>query len=305
MSTAPPFPQYFDSSMVSAALSCERQFWWHYMRALVPKAESIHLIAGGAFASGIEAYRHAFYARGCDHTASMTAAFRAVVKSWGDYEPPFETNKARHRVLEALDIYFTEWWPAATDTLQPHRRADGTPSIEFSFAIPLPDCEHPATGEPLFYVGRLDMLGIYNKQLFVVDEKTTSQMGASWVQNWDLRGQFTGYIWAVKTLLNLPVVGAVIRGVAFRKHDLDHAEVITYRAAYQVDEWLRRTTAVIRRLATAYREGYWLPNYDSACTQYGGCSYLTLCTKGDPEPWAAADYVENRWDPLKHAGVSP
>jgi len=284
--------------MLSAALACPRQFYWNYIRGLRPKAQSIHLTAGGAFAAGLEAYRMAYYAQEAGHRPSLAAAFRAAVSYWGPYEPPMDTNKSLPAVLEALQAYFTEWWPAETDLLQPHRRRDGAPSVEFSFSIPLPGLYHPETNDPLFYVGRLDMLGTFNGQLFVVDEKTTSQMGAAWTKNWDLRGQFTGYVWAAKELLSLPVVGAIVRGVCFRKYDLDHAEVLTYRPAWLVDEWMSRTQEAIAQCLQWWDRDLYFPNHDNSCTAYGGCKYLPLCTKADPEPWIAMDYEVDRWDPL-------
>lgn len=295
----PDFPRYFDSSMLSAALACERQFDYSYLRHLQPKAQSIHLTAGGAFAAGLEAIRTAYYLRGASIPEAMGAGFRAAVKEWGDYEPEFPTNKSLVRVLEALANYITEWWPLPLEILTPHIRPGGEPSVEWSFSIDLPEVEHP-DGGPLFYVGRLDMLAEYEGQLFAVDEKTTSQMGASWTKNWDLRGQFTGYVWAAQTVKaeSLPVAGAVVRGVAFRTYDFGHAEVITLRPQWLIEQWLERTLISLERLKKAWASDKLLPNFDTACTNYGGCRFYDLCTKRDPEPWIEGDFEVRPWNPL-------
>lgn len=305
MNHPPPyeFPHYFDSSMVSALLSCEKQFEYQYLRHLAPTAQSIHLTAGAAFAAGLEAVRNVYWLHGLPFREAYAAGFRAAIQSWGPYEPDFPTNKSLPRVLEALYLYFTEWWPITTDSLRPHIRPGGEPSVEWSFAHELPDVKHP-DGSPLMYVGRLDMLGEFSGQLFVVDEKTTSQMGAAWTKNWDLRGQFTGYVWAARELRKLPVVGAVVRGVCFRTHDYGNAEVITFRSPWMIEQWLERTVGAIRRLQAAWEANRYLHNHDNACTQYGGCRYLELCTKADPEPWIEGNFDINRWDPLHRSGTA-
>ena len=53
----PMFPHTFDSTMLSAFTSCPQKMFRTYVEHWKPKSESVHLIAGGAFAKGIEVAR--------------------------------------------------------------------------------------------------------------------------------------------------------------------------------------------------------------------------------------------------------
>ena len=58
------FPQAVDSTMLATFRSCPQKFFRQYVEHWKPKAESVHLVAGGAFAAGIEEARRAFYEQG-------------------------------------------------------------------------------------------------------------------------------------------------------------------------------------------------------------------------------------------------
>jgi hypothetical protein len=285
------FPEYFSASSLSDAQNCERLWAYHYLRRLRPRVRSIHLIAGGAFAAGTEAYRRYWYSHVGDHEGALASAFQAAADAWGDYVPPFPTNKSFDRIVSAIDTYFTSWYPAATDPVQPYQFPAGQLGIECSFAVPL-DILHPETGKPLLIAGRADMLGVFQNQLFLVDEKTTTQLGASWGTKWDLRGQFSLYCWAVGEVFGQRPAGVIVRGISFLKDRCDTAEVIAYRPDWLLMQWLEKTRHLIQRLIDVWRTAYALPAFDDACTNYGGCSFLSACTKQDPEPWLAQDFEQ-------------
>lgn len=54
------FPSVFDSSMLSAWKTCPSLFAHSYLQHWKPKGESVHLVAGKAFAKGLEVARTAF-----------------------------------------------------------------------------------------------------------------------------------------------------------------------------------------------------------------------------------------------------
>ena len=53
----PDFPLVWDNSMRSELVSCPRKFAWHYLDLWSSQYESIDLIAGKAFAAGLEVAR--------------------------------------------------------------------------------------------------------------------------------------------------------------------------------------------------------------------------------------------------------
>lgn len=297
-STKPPFPEYIDSSMRARLASCQTAFKYAFIDNLAVREESVHLRAGGAFAKGLEVARNSFYGEKLSASASVEAGAYAAMEHYGDFTPPTQgsgANKTLPAVIRALGFYF-ETWPMHSDYIQPWMKKDGTPCVEFSASLPL-EVLHPITGNPIIYCGRFDLLGSYNGACFVVDEKTTSQLGASWLKNWHLRSQQTGYVWLAKEY-GYPVAGAIIRGISFLKNGHDKAEVIEYRPDWQITRWKQQLEKDVRRAIKAWEEDDWDLNLDTSCTNYGGCEYQKLCLSPNPERWHE-EYVTRTWSPIE------
>lgn len=289
------FPTYVDNTMLTAYRSCPRKFYWNYGRNQVSLGHtSVHLVAGGAYAKGLEVARKAFHAEGATPFEALKAGVLALIKEYGDYEPPSDSYKSWENMVLALVEYF-DIYKWAEDHIQPHY-IGGSPMIECSFALPL-DIPHPDTQEPIIYCGRYDMMGVFQDTLWAVDEKTTARLGPSWNKQWALRSQFTGYIWAARQY-GIPVGGAIVRGISILKHDFGHAEVISQRSDYMIREWLASTHRTLAQMIIDYREGIWMQNLADSCSSYGGCTYMDLCDKSEPESWLSANYKESKWDPM-------
>jgi hypothetical protein len=302
---APAFPELIDNTMREAAFVCATKMWYGYERNLAPRVPSVHLHAGGAFARGLEVTRRAFYETKLDSRSAVGQGLHALLEFYGTFEPPYESNKTATRMAEALVSYFQQY-PLETDFLQPFITPNGKPAIEFTFACEIPDVKHPTTGNPLLYGGRFDMLAMREGVLFVDDEKTTSQLGASWAAQWELNSQFTGYCWGAKQH-GFPVAGAIIRGISILKNSFGHAQAITYRPAWAIDRWLEQLVRDAKRMVRAWEDHHERGiRHDmalgSACSMYGGCPYKLLCASPDPEKWIEANYTHRVWDPM-HRGV--
>ena len=297
------FPQYVDSTMIACFQSCERKFWWTFLRNLVASPPPLHLHAGGAFSAGLCAIRRAYYERGLDEETSLHAGIIAAVLAWGTVEAPEEFPKTLYRVLEALTFY-CDTWPLATDPIRPlitHKKA----TVEFSFALPLEGTSHPITGDPIIYCGRSDMIGVYNDALWIDDEKTTTQLGPTWSQKWTLRAQFTGYCWAAGEW-GYNIAGSIIRGISFlTNHRYGHAEAITFRPRWQIDRWHRNTVQTLERMIYCWTSGEWRYALADACEAYGGCEFMRLCESEEPESWINPYFTQRVWNPLSHTEIIP
>ena len=290
----PPFPSVWDSSMLATLRSCRHKFALEYLQHFKPRVLSHHLHAGAAFAKGLEAARSAHYAQGLAPEASIQEGIGALLAAYGDYSPPDDSPKTASRMAGALEFYFSKW-PLGNDPAVPSHIGDRL-GIEFSFAQPLP-LNHPETSEPLIYCGRADMICDFAGGRYVEDDKTASQLGASWSRQWDLRSQFTGYCWAARCA-GIAVQGALIRGVSILKTKYDCAEAITYRPEWQVQRWLQQTLRDIAAAVKCWEEGYWDWALDHACTEYGGCTFRQICLMQDPSPFLELNFERRRWDPL-------
>lgn len=290
----PPFPAVWDSSMLAAFRSCPQKFMRTYIEHWKPKVESHHLHAGAAFARGLEAARRAFYESGLSPDEAVEHGVADLLGAYGDFVPPDDSAKTPARMAGALEFYFAKW-PLGQDPAVP-ATLGGKRAIEFSFATPLP-LNHPTSGEPLMYCGRADQICEYAGGLFVEDDKTASQLGASWSRQWDLRSQFTSYCWAARAA-GISVQGVLVRGVSILKTQYGCAEAVTYRPDWQIDRWLTQTIRDIERAQVAWAEGYWDWALDHACTEYGGCPLRQICLLQDPQPFLDLNFERREWSPL-------
>lgn len=289
------FPHTIDSTILSTWRACSQKGFRQYLEHWKPIAQSVHLVAGGAFASGIEAARNAFYVQGASADDAEAAGLSALIKHYGDFECPADSAKSLERMCGALEFYFYNY-PLGADGAVPITLASGRRGIEFSFAEPL-GINHPVTGDPILYTGRSDMIAERAGGIYVYDEKTTSSLGASWGRQWEMRSQFTGYEWAARRQ-GIKTAGSIVRGISILKTKYDTLEVPTYRTEYELDRWEDQLHRDIEKMIQCWREGYWDYNLDGACNDYGGCPFTRICKSSDPENMLPVYFEQRVWDPL-------
>jgi hypothetical protein len=293
----PDFPQVVDATMINEMRSCMRKMELAYMEHWKPEGESVHLHAGAAFARGLEVTRRSFYEKSFDAETSVAHGMLALLKAYGDFEPPEGTAKTPDRMAGALEAYFAEWPLDDARGAHPTLMPSGKHAIEFSFAQPLP-YKHPVTGDPIIYAGRSDMICNFAEGIYVEDDKTATQLGDSWTRQWELRSQFTGYCWAARES-GISVNGVLVRGLSILKTKYGTAQAITYRSAWEIDRWLGQVLRDLARLQRAWEEGYYDFNLGEACASYGGCQFTNVCKSDDPDTWLPMYFERKRWDPLE------
>lgn len=306
------FPRIIDSSMISAFRACPRKCQLQYLEHWKPKEQSVHLVAGGAFAKGIEMARRAFYEQGMSQPDAEAIGLSTLLKAYGDFECPSDSAKSPDRMAGALEFYLYNY-PLGADGAEPITMPSGRRGIEFSFAEPL-DIGHPETNEPLIFSGRADMVANFAGGIFNYDEKTTSQLGTKWAGQWELRSQFTSYCWAGRRS-GIPMQGTIVRGVSILKNKYETQQAITYRSGWEIDRWETQLYRDIRRMRELYEEKYfdsnldgscvragnpWERNLDSACNDYSGCPFRQVCKSKHPEMLLEADFEKRIWDPIQH-----
>ena len=292
----PPFPEVIDSSMLAAFRACGRKAFLGYLEHWKPSEESVHLVAGKAFASGLEAVRKAFYMDGADPEEAIPLGLEALWREYGEFTEPADSPKGPIRMAGALEFYFASY-PLGADGAKPHIFPSAKHGIEFSFAQPFP-VTHPETGAPLIYVGRADMAADAFGGVFLYDEKTTTQLGSRWLNQWDHRSQFTAYCWGFREAGFKPT-GVVVRGVSILKDSYGTEQVISYRSDWEIARWLEQTRRDVERMKQSWLEGYWDYSLDGACNEYGGCSFRRICKSPEPEKWLDIYFHKRRWDPVE------
>jgi len=172
------FPEVIDSTLLSSFRSCPHKANLAYFQHYKPKVQSIHLHAGKAYAAGLEAARVAFFQEGHSEEDAKALGLKKLIEEYGDFDCPPDSAKSLERMCGALEYYFSVW-PLSTDKAVPITLPSGKRGVEFSFIEPL-EINHPETGNPLLYSGRMDTVVNYAGGIFGEDDKTTSQLGAKW-----------------------------------------------------------------------------------------------------------------------------
>lgn len=327
------FPLVWDSTQLEAFNSCEIRAFRNYIQHLQSE-ESIDLVAGKAFAHGAHVARDAFYAQGLPADEAVSLGIEALRESYGDFYDPWKPAKSIDRMALALESYFDEY-DMRFDEVRPLKLENGNYSIEYSLLSPILDLEgnpilHPTLKLPLLFSGRLDLLAEYIGGIYIVDEKTTgSYFTKNWSQQWETRGQFTGYKWlaqqsGIPELANIN--GAIVRGICLPSsaatsedtknkfygniETIKHTECLTTRSQYEVDNWHRDMVSTIQRMVKKYTmymqdekepELFFSGSWGSACTGYGrGCQFIEHCKSRHGEKFLETAYEQYIWRPEKH-----
>lgn len=289
------FPEVFDSSMLASLKACPQLFKKQYIDHWKPQELSVHLHAGAAFASGIERARTAFFVEGATAEDAVADGLRALILHYGTFECPEDSAKSLERMCGALEFYFDQY-PLQHGLNEPILLSSGRRGIEFSFAHPI-SIDHPETGNPILYCGRMDAILEYAGASFICDEKTTTSLGPTWSRQWDLRSQFTGYVWGCQEA-GIPVQGAIVRGVAILKTKYDTQQAITYRPDWQVTRWHIEMLRWIEEALWRYENNLWTHNLDHACSDFGGCQFRMACSSQDETPWLETYFTKRKWNPI-------
>lgn len=291
------FPNVLDATQVSEYRTCALRFHRRFNLNLVPsgQVDSVHLHFGRTVAKGLEVARRAYYTDGLDTPSALQAAHEAMDKEWGDYESPDRSIKTLETAHGALEFYFTER-PMADDYIRPY----DNDAFEWNGVIKLP-FTHPATGDPLLYAGKFDMLGVRNGLVMPVDEKTTTRLGATWGAQWHTRSQFLGYMYVCKELVSdLSVAGVMVRGIALYKSlpNFKLAEEFVPYNEKLVQAWHRALIHTVADMISSYNQGYWQPDLDAGCNSYmTRCPYAVLC-ESQSDLWLADFDRAEPWNPL-------
>lgn len=281
--------------MMATFRACPRKFFLEYCQHWRPASPNVHLHAGGAYASALEQSRKAYYEQGMEKDKAEAVGMEVLMKEYGDFECPPSIKKSLDRMMGALEFYYYEY-PFDRDLAIPMKMANGKRAVEFTFAYPLP-FKHPETGEPLIYCGRSDMIVEFAGGIYILDDKTTSQLGTSWSKQWTNRSQFSGYCYVAREM-GIPVQGVIVRGLSILSSRYETQQVITPRTPFMLDLWYNQLLKDIQRMLDSYKENYYDYNLDHTCGEYGGCNFMNVCSSPTPEEWLQIYFQKKVWNPL-------
>lgn len=295
-----------DNFALTLFQTCPAKYLLRIKQGWVPIRKRAALGFGGAIHAGLaEWYR----------TGSQKQAIEKLVQIW-PASMPVDDFRTREKAAQTLLDYFKEYPQENFKVIN----APEDPLVEKAFTIDTEmflECQpcamysgHDdwATGkcsncgeplEPILYGGVIDAGIEFAGKVYVLEHKTTTQMGSTYFLQFKPNNQVTGYIWALGQLSSSAVGGAMINGIGIYKASATKFErALTNRAPAEIEEWLLHVRETCNEIKRCERTGVW-PWRTMACTLYGLCDYHNvhvLAHEKEREKRLEQDYVKSTWD---------
>lgn len=287
----------WDATSLTEAMTCKRKYQLSILQGLRPKTTSVHLFFGGLYATALEHfYKHRAEGKTLDEALHLVVK-EALIASWNPetnsaYEFP-DSAKTRFSLIRSIVWYVEEFGDESESVITTHHLANGQPAVELSFSFELDD--------DLLLCGHLDRVVDYGGSLFVMDQKTTGKtLGPYFFSDFDLSNQMTLYTIAGQIILQSPIRGVIIDGAQIAVGFTRFLRGFTYRTPDQLSEWLRSTKQLISEVHHCAEEDFY-PMNTTACGNYGGCPFKSLCSAAPRirDEVAKAEFTSRVWDPLQ------
>lgn len=300
----------WDSTSIKLASECLYKYKLKMIDGWDSQSLSVHLWFGQHYATALEHF-HKYRAQGRDWQEALEdVVLETLVGTWdynlddfGNAVPgsgaariyPLATGsgayKTRENLIRTIVWYLDQFRDDPMSTLI---LGDGSPAVEYSFALPVDD--------DIVFAGHIDRLVNYADGVYVTDNKTTgSTISQKYFSDFKPDVQMSMYTFAGKIIYNLPVKGVVIDAAQIAVGFTRFERGMTMRSDSELTEWYDETMQMIERARSATRERRF-PRNPTACGNYGGCMYRAACSRSPEvrEQMLKADYVKGiRWDPLK------
>jgi len=270
-------------SRISHYLLCKRFYYWRYIHNLVPLKDAMPLLVGRAVHAGLAAH----YAEKDAETAEAHARsiFKETKESNTWLGPELEDlSQQEEYVAQILAWYREQWKQEPWTVLAPEVKGD----------VPLGK-------HKLFY--RTDAIISWKGHPWLLEHKTTSQLGNTFFRKFRNDGQITVYCYAVWKELEQRPVGAVINAIRKSKKldRADFAREVVPRTEKQINDYADQCRLIADEVEsdteTLKAPLLWYMHTDQ-CVRYNRtCDYLELCTNYRPAALELftereADYVD-------------
>lgn len=244
------------------------------------------------------------------HNNAMNMAVEAVMTS-GYFDDPMDKRRTLDNIAESVMFYAQKWdfnrfpvWirdPADS-------KSDVGIEIAFSFLVRFTHKNGDDNATPILirYTGKID--GIHtdpknNDDVIVHENKTGSRIDDSWLAQWQMSHQITGYSVAGSVFTGAPVHRALVLGLQLpiprNAHDGLRLETVPRNedmiSSWAV--WLMHT----HQMHEQFKDAPWkAPQYTHSCNRYfRACSFLALCTApNDEKELIVKEMTIDEWNPL-------
>ena len=289
-----PFNNILDNSMISDYRLCPRYFQYRHIEYLTLTDDAANFKTG--YGTAIHAALEVWYSGIKDGIDPSDAdlkekSFDAFKESWNRYEGLDETFlRTMTRGLKIVMLYMNKFKSENFKVLH----------TEIGGAFELDD---------FIIIFKSDMVvEDESGDILVFETKTSAYRNYLIVRP---NSQIDTYISGIRAIKGLPVKGAILNQIYFRKGKknetiVDTTEFVreqTNREDAELDEWREDTLYWANNIRRSCDSNHFAKNPNS-CTAYGGCMFLQLCKVNNPsvrDSMKRDGYKVEKWEPWKGA----
>lgn len=301
--------------------NCPTKYQRGILQHWQPRQKSAALNYGAVIHEGLAEWYRGSFAR-LSNPSRLEAAVAKIREKFPLDQPP-DDHRNVNKAIELMRRYADEYPGENFDILH----------VEVPFTLDtgksLPLCYHrevnPDTGEVrewgcghlnnpeanvcascnedldrIEWGGILDTITSFRPVLYVLEHKTTSELGALFFRQFETSNQVTGYCWALEQLSNQRVAGAIINAMCTtRSGKISFKRETTNRAQGDFPTWKNHIQMECTTLAWHLSRNLFPHRTEHCLTKYGLCTYHGVCTLAtDAEQSRALEtfYERREWN---------
>lgn len=159
------------------------------------------------------------------------------------------------------------------------------------------------------FYGKTDGLHFIDRSMDAMrvhENKTASRLGDAWDNQWDTNHQPTGYMFALSSMLGIPIRKGLALGtmlpmpVSYSLNGISRVPI--NRTDWQIEEWLEWLVHTVVELHNKHVDDpAHAPQYTHSCNRYfRSCMFIPLCgSPPDERPQIIDEMRVDEWNPLK------
>lgn len=159
----------------------------------------------------------------------------------------------------------------------------------------------------IYWIGKIDIATSFMGGVWALDHKTTSRLGNTFWDKFQISSQMLGYNWALWKILGELPKGVILNVAALRKPTKTGKCVEFMRQTYpyteeQILEWKEDTLTSISDFISSSIRNYFPPSKCNCIRVYGKCGYFDVCSLAKSSRklmLKSSNYVPVTWDPTK------
>lgn len=245
---------------------CPRLYYWRFVQNLMSAKDPVPLIVGRAVHHGLAALYD-----GKDPQPYVDANFQEVMQSTDWLQEEADHLRAQHEYINYIMTCYKENYPKEEWKIL-------APEVEGS--IPL--------GEHTFFF-RTDGVVSWQGHPWLLEHKTTAQMGPVFFKKFRMDGQITTYCYCTWKSMGMRPIGAIINAIRKSKK-LDRVEFardVVSRTEEQLHELMSQTQLQLNELQDLLQiapnnKALWYMHTDQCVSYNRTCDYTELCFHETP-----------------------